>query len=105
MKILYNNIWVDWKSTQDAWDEKSLAHMSDKEKLITLGKPVYALYQNGFPVDYAASYYMECQSLYPQSMIDRSMKYYERKFYSGLTKVYNEMVAERERDFQEFMKS
>lgn len=103
MKTLHNQRWLSWKSTLEAWDEGLIKTMSNEDKMKLLGRPVYALHQNGYPVDYAASYFLECEDLYPSWMIDRSIDYYERKFYPGLKAAHQDMVLERNAILKEIL--
>lgn len=68
--------------------------MDFDEKLKTIGRPVYAFYQHGYPVEYVAHYYFECATIYPRSVIERSMKYCERKFYPSLSAKYADVISE-----------
>lgn len=95
MNKLTDNRWLTWKSTTDAWDGFLVGGMTNEEKMKTIGRTVYALYKNGYSVDYAAFYYLECRDIYPSWIIDSSIKYYERKFYAGLRKAYEELVVDR----------
>ena len=103
MNTLHDQRWLYWKSTKEAWDKGLIETMSNDEKMKLLGRPVYALYQKGYPVDYAAFYFLECEDLYPSWMVDRSMEYYERKFYQGLRAIYNDMVVERNAILKKFL--
>ena len=104
MNILTDNRWLTWKSTTEAWDEFLVGGMTNEEKMKTIGRTVYALYHNGYSADYAAFYYLECREIYPDWIIDSSIKYYERKFYAGLRKAYEELIVERARTLQEILR-
>lgn len=97
MKILTDHAWLKWNSVSEAWDEQLVKGLDYMEKLKTLGRPVYAFYQRGYPVEYVAFFYEECENIYPQKMIDSSIRYYEANFYPGLRKTYEELVLERNR--------
>lgn len=70
--------------------------MTDDEKLSVIGRPVYALYNNGYPVEYASFYYTECEVFYPQWIIDRSIAYSEKAYFPELRKAYESYKAERD---------
>ena len=92
MEYLENLEWLEWKSVKEALDAELVGFMSAEEKMKAIGKPVYAMMMRNMPVDYAAFYYAMCAEVYPSWVVESSMKYYERKFYTGLRKEFEERL-------------
>lgn len=70
--------------------------MSDEEKLKTIGRPVYAFAMNGYSIGYVAFYFLECEQVYPKWILDNAISYYEKKYYPGLRKAYEELLLSRQ---------
>ena len=70
--------------------------MNDEEKMSAIGRPIYALFHNGYSIDYAAFYFAECEIIYPQWIIDQAIKYAEKDYYPGLRKAYEDYRTGRD---------